>query len=132
VNFLIDSSLAPAIAETLRRAGHDAIHVRHYGIHKAEDEIVFDRAAAEDRVIVSSDTRFALVLSLRQAFKPSVIVFRRPSPRRMDALAHLLLANLPNLITLLDHGSIVVFEEKRLRCRTFRPGPLKAARDNRD
>ena len=84
MNFLIDNSLSPTVAETLRQAGHDAVHVRHYGIHKAEDEIVFDRAAEEDRVVVSADTRFATVLSLRHAFKPSVIVFRRVSPRRAE------------------------------------------------
>jgi predicted nuclease of predicted toxin-antitoxin system len=130
VNFLIDSSLSPAVAETLRQAGHDAVHVRHYGIHKAEDEIIFDRAAQEDRVVVSADTQFATVLSLRHAAKPSVIVFRRVSPRRTEALANLLLANLPNLIALLDHGSIVVFEKARLRSRPVRPSSLNSNKDS--
>jgi predicted nuclease of predicted toxin-antitoxin system len=130
VNFLIDSSLSPAVAETLRQAGHDAVHVRHYGIHKAEDEIIFDRAAQEDRVVVSADTQFATVLSLRHAAKPSVIVFRRVSPRRAEALANLLLANLSNLIALLDHGSIVVFEKARLRSRPVRPSSLNSNKDS--
>lgn len=130
MNFLIDSSLSPAVAETLRQAGHDAVHVRHYGIHKAEDEIIFDRAAQEDRVVVSADTQFATVLSLRHAAKPSVIVFRRVSPRRTEALANLLLANLPNLIALLDHGSIVVFEKARLRSRPVRPSSLNSNKDS--
>jgi predicted nuclease of predicted toxin-antitoxin system len=130
VNFLIDSSLSPAVAETLRQAGHDAVHVRHYGIHKAEDEIIFDRAAQEDRVVVSADTQFATVLSLRHAAKPSVIVFRRVSPRRTEALANLLLANLSNLIALLDHGSIVVFEKARLRSRPVRPSSLNSNKDS--
>jgi predicted nuclease of predicted toxin-antitoxin system len=132
VNFLIDSSLSPTVAETLRQAGHDAVHVRHYGIHKAEDEIVFDRAAEEGRVVVSADTRFAMVLSLRHASKPSVIVFRRMSPRRAAALAKLLITNLPNITTLLDLGSIVIFEEARLRSRTFRPSPFKSGKDSRE
>jgi predicted nuclease of predicted toxin-antitoxin system len=132
VNFLIDSSLSPAVAETLRHAGHDAVHVRHYGIHKAEDEIVFDRAAEEDRVVVSAGTRFATVLSLRRASKPSVIVFRRLWPRRAEALANLLLTNLPNITALLDLGSIVIFEEARLRSRTFRPLPFKSGKDSRE
>lgn len=130
MNFLIDSSLSPAVAETLRQAGHDAVHVRHYGIHKAEDEIIFDRAAQEDRVVVSADTQFATVLSLRHAAKPSVIVFRRVSPRRTEALANLLLANLSNLIALLDHGSIVVFEKARLRSRPVRPSSLNSNKDS--
>jgi predicted nuclease of predicted toxin-antitoxin system len=127
VNFLIDSSLSPAMAEALRRAGHDAVHVRHYGIHKSEDEIVFDRAAKEDRIVVSADTRFQMVLSARHAAKPSVIVFRRLSAHRTEVLVSLLLANLPNLVALLDMGSMIIFEEARLRSRTLRPPPPKSA-----
>ena len=128
MNFLIDTSLSPTLVENLRRAGHDAVHVRHYGIHKAEDEIVFDRAIEEDRVVVSADARFATILNVRGPAKPSVIVFRRISPRRTEALAKLLLANLSNLSELLDHGSIVVFENTRLRSRTLRPSPLNSDR----
>lgn len=126
MNFLIDSSLSPAIAEALRRAGHDAVHVRHYGIHKSEDEIVFDRAAKENRIVVSADARFQMVLSARRAAKPSVIVFRRLSARRTEAVVSLLLANLPNLVALLDMGSMIIFEEARLCSRTLRPPPPKS------
>ena len=120
MNFLIDSSLSPTVAETLRQAGHDAVHVRHYGIHKAEDEIVFDRAAEEDRVGVSADTRFATVLSLRHAFKPSVIVFRRVSPRRTEALANLL--SQTYLTSLLCSTSAVSSFSKKHGCAVVRLG----------
>jgi len=132
VNFLIDTCLPAAIVDNLRRAGHDAVHVRHYGIHKADDEIVFERAVQEDRVFVSADTRFATILAVRHASKPSVIVFRRVSPGRTEALAKLLLANLPNIAELLNQGSIVVFEKTRLRSRTLRSLPSKSAADSRD
>ena len=120
MNFLIDTCLPAALVENLRRAGHDAVHVRHYGIHKAEDEIVFDRAVEEDRVVVSADTCFATILNVRQAPKPSLIVFHRISPLRPDALAKLLVANLPNIAPLLDRGSMIVFEKNRLRSRPYR------------
>jgi predicted nuclease of predicted toxin-antitoxin system len=117
VNFLIDHSLSPVVADKLREAGHDCVHVRRYGIHKADDEVLFDRAAQECRVLVSADTDFGTILTTRQAAKPSVIVFRRESHRRPTAQAGLLLANLPTITDLLDHGSILVFEESRLLSR---------------
>jgi len=120
VNFLIDTCLPAAIVDNLRRAGHDAVHVRHYGIHKAEDEIVFDRAVQEDRVVVSAGTRFATSLAVRHTPNPSVIVFRQVSSPRAEALAKLLLANLPNIAELLSQGSMIVFEKNRLRSRTYR------------
>lgn len=119
MNFLIDSSLSPSLAEKLREAGHDSVHVRRYGIHKAEDEVIFNRAYQEDRVLVSADTNFCALLSTRQAAKPSVIVLKRPSPRRPEEQAGLLLANRAVIADLLDRGSIIVFEEGRLRGRTL-------------
>jgi predicted nuclease of predicted toxin-antitoxin system len=130
MNFLIDTCLPAAIVDNLRRAGHDAVHVRHYGIHKADDEIVFDRAVQEDRVVVSADTRFAMILTTRRASKPSIIVFRRIGSGRADALAKLLLANLPNIAELLNQGSIVVFDEARLRGRMLGSPLSKPAPEN--
>lgn len=117
MNFLVDHSLSPAVADKLRQAGHDSVHVRRYGIHRADDEVLFDRAAQEVRVLVSADTDFATILATRQTTKPSVILFRRDTHRRPDAQASLLLANLPTISDLLNHGAIIVFEENRLLSR---------------
>jgi len=124
VRFLIDNALSRIVAEGLRQAGHDAVRVRDYGIHKAEDEVVFERAAGENRVIVSADTGFGTLLAIRQRSEPSVILFQRSSQRNPDAQVKLLLSNLPNVTDLLDQGSIIVFEETRVRSR-----PLPISRD---
>jgi predicted nuclease of predicted toxin-antitoxin system len=117
VKFLIDNALSPAIAEYLRRAGHDAVHVRDYKLETAEDETIFERAAGDNCVLVSADTDFARLLAIRRQSQPSVILFRRASQRRPEAQAKLLLANLPSVSDLLERGAVVVFEENRLRCR---------------
>ena len=117
MNFLVDHSLSPTVAEKLRQAGHDSVHARRYGIHKADDEVLFERAAQEVRVLVSADTAFMTILATRQAAKPSVILFRRDSHRRPEAQAKLLLANLSTIADSLNQGSIVVFKEDRLLSR---------------
>lgn len=119
MNFLIDNSLSPTFAESLRMAGHDSVQVRRYGIHKADDEVIFDRAAEEVRVLVSAGTTFGTILATRQAAKPSVILFRRESAQRPEEQAGVLLANLSTITDLLNQGSVIVFEEGRLRSRAL-------------
>lgn len=50
MKFLVDNALSPVVAEDLRKAGHDVIHVRDYGLQDAEDALIFDRAAREERI----------------------------------------------------------------------------------
>jgi len=116
MRFLIDNALSPRIAKGLNEAGHDAIHVRDIGLASATDDEIISHAKMDKRVIVSADTDFGTLLTLKNAAVPSFILFRR-SDKRPLALINLLVDVIDSIQEDLSKGAIVVIEDQKLRIR---------------
>lgn len=119
MKFLIDNALSPEVARLLIQAGHDAAHVRDYGLQAADDALILERARTEDRVLVSADTDFAALLTVLKSSKPSFILFRDPDLVRARDYASLLLDSLPLIAGDLTTGCVAVFRNGRIRIRTL-------------
>jgi predicted nuclease of predicted toxin-antitoxin system len=87
MRFLLDENLSPRLADLLRSAGHDVDHVCDIGLTGADDRSVMATAASDDRVLVSADTDFGALLALSGARRPSLLLMRRASGRRVQAQA---------------------------------------------
>lgn len=119
MRFLVDNALSYVLAKNLKEAGHNAVHVREFNLQSASDEEIFQKAIQEERIIISADTDFGTLLSIKNRSTPSVILFRHNSERRPEKQASLILKNLPSIKESLEKGSIVVFEQERLRIRSL-------------
>lgn len=126
MKFLIDNALSIRLAEALTNAGHDAIHVKNYGLESATDTMILERARAEDRIIISVDTDFGMLLAQVQTNKPSFILLRWPGLRRIPEQLNVILANLPQMADELQNGAVVVIEPARVRVRTL---PIGASQE---
>jgi predicted nuclease of predicted toxin-antitoxin system len=117
VKFFIDNNLSPLLADALKAAGHDAVHLRDLGMQAATDRVVLERARADERILVSADTDFGGLLARSGASTPSVILIRRLAGRRAAEQAAIILANLDQVAEDLTAGAIVVLHEDSLRVR---------------
>jgi predicted nuclease of predicted toxin-antitoxin system len=117
MRFLIDNNLSPVLADRLNAAGHDAVHVRDYGLHAATDQVVLARARGDNRVLISADTDFGTLLAREGADRPSILLIRRLSGRRATEQATIILANLDVVANDLDGGAVVVLTDEWVRVR---------------
>ena len=87
------------------------------GLQAAPDTEIIDLATAEDRIVVSADTDFGTILTLRGASKPSFVLFRGDAERRPASQAAALMKHLPEIEGPLESGAIVVISAARIRIR---------------
>ena len=118
MKFLVDNALSPKFAVGLSSKGFDAIHVRDIGLATASDVEIFNYAEKDDRIIISQDTDFGAILASRNVSKPSFILFRMQEKRTTLNL-NVMVDNLSTLEKYLESGSVIVFEDNRIRIRNL-------------
>lgn len=58
MRFLVDNALSPLVSVGLCHAGHDAVHIRDYGMQTASDVDVLAQAVNEGRILISAANRW--------------------------------------------------------------------------
>jgi predicted nuclease of predicted toxin-antitoxin system len=104
------------VVEWLRRHGHDAVHLREEGLHRAADERVFAKALAEDRIVLTFDLDFGDLAAFTREATARVILFRLENTRTMHVIERLE-AVLTGSSDALTRGAVVIIEEGRHRIR---------------
>jgi predicted nuclease of predicted toxin-antitoxin system len=84
---------------------------------QASDLQILARALQEDRIVVSADTDFGVILVSQEATRPSFFLFRDPNMLVASDFANMLIPALGVLAPDLAAGCVAVFRNGRLRVR---------------
>jgi predicted nuclease of predicted toxin-antitoxin system len=116
MRFLCDMGVSTGVVTWLRQLGHDAKHLRDEGLHRLPNGEIFDKAGAEQRIVLTFDLDFGEILALSGSTVVSVILFRlnnTTTPFVIGRLSNVL----RDAAHALDDGAIVVVEDGRHRVR---------------
>lgn len=98
------------------------------GLADADDQTIFDFAAAEQFVVITADSDFTMLLAARHSGIPSVMLLRHVAELRPGAHAALLVANLPLVLDDLAAGAVVSLSPHGLPCVASRAPEAGSAR----
>jgi predicted nuclease of predicted toxin-antitoxin system len=104
--FLIDAQLPPSLAEALRQAGCQAVHVVDRGLLAATDQQIWDEAISRSAVLVTKDRDFPI----RRAASDDgpTILWVRVGNMSNRKLIELALQALPAIIDAIERDEAVI------------------------
>ena len=78
---LADENIPPALSQALHDASHDIRFVLDLGLQGAPDEAILEAANRDDRILLTADKDFGLILELGAlAGKGRVILLKAAAP----------------------------------------------------
>ena len=106
MKFLVDHQLPVALARFIATQGHQAEHVRDLGLKEADDTVIWQRASAGERVIVSKDEDFTFLAAASGG--TGKLVWVRIGNCRKRVLLEAFRSQLPRIVSELEAGSQIV------------------------
>jgi len=116
MRFLADMGVSQRVVQWLCSEGHDATHLRDESLHRLPNGAIFEKAAAERRIILTFDLDFGEIVALSGGRPVSVILFRLHNTRTPHVIDRLNKVLQESAISL-EGGAVVVVEESRHRTR---------------
>ena len=116
MKLLADLHISPRTAQFLRSLGHDVLRVTDLLPATASDETILERAAQDQRIILTQDLDMTAIIALSRRQYPSLVTLRLSSVR-IEFVNTILQRTLPVLEQDLLQGALVTIEDSRVRLR---------------
>lgn len=117
MRFLLDMGISYKVSQWLNSIGYDAIHLSSEGLHTLEDERILEKAANENRIILTADMDFGHILAFTKSGFVSVIQFRL-----FDLSPNYLISRLDTVFERFSHELstekvIITIQENKMRIK---------------
>lgn len=89
MRFLADMGVSQAVVAWLRAEGYDATHLRDEGLQRLPNGEIFQKAAREQRVILTFDLDFGEIVAGSGGSIVSVVLFRLQNTRSTHVIDRL-------------------------------------------
>lgn len=116
MRWLLDQGLPRSAASLLRTAGSDAVHTGEAGMACASDREILQRAAVEQRTVITLDADFHALLATTGAASPSVIRIREEGLKAQQVCA-LVLRIASQFSAQLAQGCVLTYARGCMRLR---------------
>jgi len=113
---LLDQRLPRSAVKILTIKGWDVLHTGDIGLGNASDLEIINYAREDNRIVITLDADFHVILAVENAQKPSVIRIRQEGLKG-NALAELIEKIWPRIDSQLDRGALITVTEKSIRVR---------------
>ncbi len=105
-----------SVVRWLRASDHDVVHLSDEGLEKLPDSKIFEKACAEERIVLTFDLDFAEIVAFSGRKRPSVVIFRLGNTTSKHVMERLE-AVLEDSGDRLDDGVVLMIEKDRHRIR---------------
>ncbi len=116
LRFLADMNISPQTVSALHHHGWGIIRVSQILAANASDLEILDLARREDRVVITQDLDFSMLLALGGHQRPSLITLRL-STSDPETVTRRLLQIFDRIEEAVESGSAVTVEDTQLRIR---------------
>ncbi len=118
MKFLADMGISLFTVAWLRSFGHDALHLRDEGLQRLPDPQILIKARQEERILLTMDLDFGMLLAMNKNQFPSVILFRL-SDERSEVVNERLEPVLSQCKKVLETGAIISVSDEAFRVRSL-------------
>jgi predicted nuclease of predicted toxin-antitoxin system len=116
IRFLIDEDMPRLTARALTERGFDCVDARDIGLRGVDDDVLYEWAQKENRIILTGDLGFSNTLRFPLGSHKGIVIARFPNEMSTERLNQILMDAITDICEDLP-GNLAIIEPDKIRIR---------------